>query len=91
MIDERFLVASASHPELIAAVIVHEAAHARLMRYGIGYEAPLRHRVEAICARREAAFAAKLPNGEKVREQAENRLAWPTDAWTDAAMNALRQ
>ena len=59
---------------MIASTIVHEATHARLMRCGIGYETELRARVEAVCARRELAFANKLPNGAQVRESAERIL-----------------
>jgi hypothetical protein len=72
-------------PELIAAAIVHEATHARLWRCGIGYDEELRARVEAACFRRELAFAAKLPNGERVQEQARDALAIPPATWTDTA------
>ena len=79
--------AETTSPELIAAVIVHEATHARLERYGIGYEEKLRARIEAVCFRRELAFAAKLPNGEAVRQPAEDRLKAYASAnfWTNAA------
>ena len=74
VLDERFVLADTTRPEQIAAAIVHEATHARLIRCGIGYETELRGRVEAICFRRERAFAAKLPNGELARGDAERRL-----------------
>jgi hypothetical protein len=85
-LDPRFLLAETSFPEGIAAVIVHEATHARLQRCGIGYGEDLRARVEAVCIRRELAFAAKLPNGEQVREQAERALELGATRgyWTDA-------
>jgi hypothetical protein len=86
-LDRRFVLDETSLPEFIAAAIVHEATHARLMRCGIGYEEGLRARVEAICFRRELAFAAKLPNGRQVREQAERRLGIPHAYWTDAAFS----
>jgi hypothetical protein len=86
-LDREFVLAERSGLELIAATIVHEATHARLDRCGIGYEEKLRPRVEAVCFRRELAFAAKLPNGEQVREQAERKLAFyaTEDYWTNAA------
>ena len=84
-VDERFVLAETSSPELIAAAIVHEAAHARLWRRGIGYDERLRTRVEAACFRRELAFAAKLPNAERVREQARDALTIPPATWTDTA------
>src|SRR5262245_53207892 len=61
---------------MIASVIVHEATHARLRRCGIGYNEDERARVEAICARRKLVFAAKLPNGERVRAAAVQCLEW---------------
>jgi len=76
-VDERFVLAETSSPELIAAAIVHEATHARLWRRGIGYDEGLRARVEAACFRRELAFAAKLPNAERVRELARDALTIP--------------
>jgi hypothetical protein len=84
-LDERFVLAEASLPEVIAATIVHEATHARLWRCGIGYAENIRGRVEAVCFRRELAFARKLPNGEHVREKALDSLAMPPATWTDTA------
>jgi hypothetical protein len=87
MLDSRFLLAETTSAEMIAAVIVHEAAHARLMRCGIGYEESLRSRVEAICTRREVAFAKRLPDGEEVRESAQSSPALQAgdEFWTDEA------
>jgi hypothetical protein len=84
-LDERFVLADSSLPEVIAATIVHEATHARLCRCGIGYDEIVRSRVEAVCFRRELAFARKLPNGEHVRERALAYLAMPGSTWTDTA------
>jgi hypothetical protein len=86
-LDPRFVLAEP--PEMIAAVIVHEATHARLRRWGIGYAEDERARVEAACARQELAFAAKLPNGEQVREQAVRYLESceiPRN-WSNAALS----
>ena len=87
VLDERFVLGEATRSEQIAATIVHEATHARLIRCGIGYEAALRARVEAICFRRERAFAARLPDSEIMRDEAERRLSgYPRDYWTDEAL-----
>jgi hypothetical protein len=87
VLDRGFVLAETSLPELIAATIVHEATHARLHRRGIGYEEKLRTRIEAVCFRRELAFASKLPNGEQARERAERSLTFyaSEDYWTNAA------
>jgi hypothetical protein len=86
-IDTRFVLADTTTPELIASTIVHEATHARLWRRGIGYEQAQRPRIEAICFRREIAFAAKLPDGGQVRDMAERTLTLCADQsfWTNAA------
>jgi len=91
-LDTRFVLAETSTAEMIAATIVHEATHARLRHRGIGYEEDQRARVEAVCFRRERAFAAKLPNGDAVREQAERSLEWyaSPDHWTDAAFSEFQ-
>ncbi|HWI26026.1 MAG TPA: hypothetical protein VN668_03595 [Stellaceae bacterium] len=87
-IDERHVLADATRPELIALTIVHEATHARLMRCGIGYEEKLRARVEAVCARRELAFAAKLPDGQQAHAEAALDLTYSPDIWSDASRQA---
>jgi hypothetical protein len=86
-IDTRYCLAETTTPELLAAVIVHEATHARLWRRGIRYEEAQRPRIEEICIRREMAFAAKLPNGEAARDKAEQTLALCAtgEYWTSAA------
>jgi hypothetical protein len=80
-----WLVLTATAEEL-AATIVHEATHARLWRRGIGYDESLRARVEAACFRRELAFAARLPNGNTLREDAKRLLRTPPAYWSDAAL-----
>jgi hypothetical protein len=83
-LDPRFVLAEP--PEMIAAVIVHEATHARLRRCGIGYEEEQRARVEAVCIRQELAFAAKLPNGEQVREEAMRLFEAKPEFWSNASL-----
>jgi hypothetical protein len=86
-LDRRFVLDDDSPPELIAAVIVHEATHARILHCGIESDEKLRPRIETICLHRELAFAAKIPNGEKVRDFAECTLplANTEEYWTDKA------
>jgi hypothetical protein len=76
VLDERYVLAKTTTPEMIAKTIVHEATHARLERWGIEYEEKLRPRIEAICIRRELAFIAKLPNGQPLQEEAARKLEW---------------
>jgi hypothetical protein len=68
ILDERFVLDEKTTPELIASVIVHEATHARLERWGIPYEEAKRPRIEAICLRRELNFVSGLPGCEHLQE-----------------------
>jgi hypothetical protein len=88
-LQEEFVGHDETTLEMIAATIVHEATHARLDKCRIEYEESLRARIEAVCFRREIAFAAKLPDGAVVREQAERKLTFYADPayWTDAAFH----
>ena len=86
-LDPRFVLPETTSTELIAATIVHEATHSRLLLCGIGYEEAVRARVEAVCFRRELAFAAKLQNGAEVKEVAERGLATDPGFWSDAQKN----
>ena len=76
ILDERYVADSATTVERIAATIVHESTHARLERYGIEYKQELRTRIEAICFRRELAFAARLPNGAEAQQEIAQCLEW---------------
>jgi hypothetical protein len=101
MLDTRYVLADATPLEDIAATIVHEATHARLMKRGIGYEEGLRSRVEKVCLRRQFAFAVRLPSGGPSPEAMEASLQWCdgdgnlTDEalrkqWREGASRALR-
>jgi hypothetical protein len=62
-------------PGLIAASIVHEAEHARLLRLGFGYAPAVQHRIERICHRAERVFGRRLPEAHEVIEQASAGMA----------------
>ena len=59
----------------IALLIVHEATHARLFHYGIKYEEWRRPYVEAVCVRRELAFATKVPQGQRLQTKLFDKLS----------------
>jgi hypothetical protein len=88
-LDVRFVLAATSSRAIIASTVVHEATHARLLQCGIGYEENLRAKVEAVCFRRELAFAKKLPNDTEVRGRAERmlELAAGNEYWTNTAVD----
>jgi hypothetical protein len=76
VLDERYVADSATSVEQIASTIVHEATHARLERCGIAYSEDQRARIEAICFRRELAFAVRLPDSAQLQEDRARDLNW---------------
>jgi hypothetical protein len=76
ILDERYVSDPATTVEQIASTIVHEATHARLERYGIEYKEELRARIEAICFRRELAFAVRLPDSAELQQGIARCLEW---------------
>jgi hypothetical protein len=89
MLDARYVL---SYPlERLAAVIVHEATHGRLLRLNVGYSEEMRHRVEKVCARQELAFALKVPNGDDVRKSVALRSSMPATSWSDEAFKERRR
>jgi hypothetical protein len=93
LLDERYVADSAAAVDQIASTIVHEATHARLWRYGIGYKEEQRARIEAICFRRELAFAARLPNSAQLQQKVARYLDWYSanpDYFYDAQLQERR-
>lgn len=76
VLDERYVFAAATTPEMIAKSIIHEATHARIERWGINYDEKERTRIEAVCLRREQAFTAKLPQGEPLQDEVARTMEW---------------
>ena len=79
VLDERFVLEEKTTPELIASVLVHEATHARLERWGVTYEEAKRPRIEAICLRRELHFVSGLPDCETLRDGIRSSLDYYAD------------
>lgn len=76
VLDERYVTNSATSVEQIASTIVHEATHARLERCRIAYNEDQRARIEAVCFRRELAFAVRLPDSAQLQEDRARDLNW---------------
>lgn len=70
-------------PELIASTIIHEATHAHPCLRKFGNSDAIRRRVEGVCIRRQLAFAQRLSDGTRVREQAERLLQLPSAFWSE--------
>jgi hypothetical protein len=76
VLDERFVLDEQTTPDRIASVIVHEATHAVLDRRGIAYNEPQRHRIEAICLRRQLHFVSGLAGCEAEKESVRASLEY---------------
>jgi hypothetical protein len=69
--------------EEVGMAIVHEATHARLWNCNIKTTRDREARVEALCVAQEVEFAARLPNGSSLIENARRKLSQPW--WGEAA------
>jgi hypothetical protein len=87
-LDGSYLRRPATTAERVAATIVHEATHARLLACGFRYEEVIRPRIERVCLRAEIDFASRLPDGSDVIAVAERLMLRLNEAWTDEALQA---
>jgi hypothetical protein len=95
-LNETYASAPSTSPADIASIILHEATHARLDRLGFEYRPERRARIEAVCFRRELAFARRLPDGEELAARARRQLMrdpayWTSDAFRQRALAELRE
>ena len=79
--NARFLCDPETTSADVAAMLVHEATHARLDR--LGYGSDRRARIEALCFRRERAFARRLPDSQGLLEEIERQLQRDPSYWAD--------
>jgi hypothetical protein len=57
----------------VALMLVHEATHARIEQFGIGWWPGLFERIEAVCVKQEIRFCLAL---ERAGYDAKDRIAW---------------
>jgi hypothetical protein len=81
IIDARFLCDPETTSANIAAMLVHEATHARLDR--LGYAPEKRAQVEAVCFRRERGFARRLPDSQELLAEIDRQLQRDPSYWAD--------
>jgi hypothetical protein len=80
-LDEVFVRDEETSVAQIASVIVHETTHARLMRFGFGYEEPKRVRIEHICFSAQRAFVRRLPNADELLTEIEETKSYYDEAY----------
>jgi len=69
----------------LAATIIHEAVHARLVRLGFDYAEPIRARVERVCIKQELLFAERVSDGVGLRRERRQALLRQTSAYSNRA------
>ena len=88
-LTDRYVLAPETTPAMLASTLAHEAMHARLYRWGIGYNQEQRFRVERCCFKASIAFARRLPDSESasreyIIHQAQLQINRDPRIWTDA-------
>jgi hypothetical protein len=89
-LDERFVASPNTADSDIAAVIVHEATHARLCAFGVVANERTRARIEKMCFNRELAFASRFQASNAFAEKIRPLQERPETEWTHEKLRALR-
>lgn len=71
-----FVLAPTTTPAGVATILVHEATHARLDARGITERTTSRERIEFACIKAERALVRRLPGGEELLPQINERAEW---------------
>jgi hypothetical protein len=87
---ENFVFSTEGTLAAIASTIVHEATHGWLFGRGIGYNEPIRHRVERICIRAALFVSLKLPNAGDEVERCRRELVLGPEVFSDAGIVAMQ-
>ena len=87
VIDVTFATDEHTTPAKLAAVLVHEATHARFFNSGIRYTEPTRHRIEARCVAESVSFARTLPDGEELARYLLESHPSDVGHWSDDNLN----
>jgi len=80
-----YVVSPKTTPEALALTFVHEGTHARLARAGFPYGEAERARIERLCVFTELLVARRLPGGEQLVADAEDRAKMSAEFWSNAA------
>jgi hypothetical protein len=74
----------------VAALIVHEGAHARVARAGISFDEEMRPRVERLCIKSQLAFVRRHPDGGPLVELFEENLKRADSWWSDQRLRSVQ-
>jgi hypothetical protein len=95
-LGETFMAAPATTAAAIACTVVHEATHAWLFRLGIGYDSPIRHRVELLCIKASLLAAQRFPGAEAEVEHCRGQMSidaefFSNEKFVERSTNHLRE
>ncbi len=74
----------------VAALLIHEATHARVRRRGITFDEAIRPRVERACIRSQLSFARTHPGGESLIPIFEENLRRADSWWSDGRLRSVQ-
>jgi hypothetical protein len=90
MLRDDFVGHDAVSVAYLAAIIVHEATHARLARTGIAFDEDVRPRVERLCIKSQIEFARKHPDGGPLIQVFEQNLERRDEWWSDQRLRSVQ-
>jgi hypothetical protein len=86
---ESFMLDANTTSAAVASTLVHEATHGWLFERGVGYDEPIRHRVEQICIQASLRTSKRLPNAEDEVERCRRQLELGPREFSNAAILEL--
>ena len=95
-LNEKFVADPATTAAAIACTVVHEATHGWLTSLGIGYDPPIRHRVELVCIRASLFAALRIPGAEAEIEICHRQMSidpafFSNEQFLERSKNHLRE
>ncbi len=84
-ISREFALSGSTSAHQMAMTLVHEATHGYLESRGVLYAEDQRARIERICVQTEIAFASRLPQADALVTEAQRRLDYGPEYWTDVS------
>lgn len=90
MLRDSFVADDEVSASYVAALLVHEATHARMRRRGIPFDEKIRPRVERACIKSQLAFARTHPSGAPLIPIFEENLRRADSWWSDGRLRSVQ-
>jgi hypothetical protein len=90
MLRDSFVADEDVSVSYVAALLVHEATHARMRRRGIPFDETIRPRVERACIKSQLAFVRTHPAGQPLIPIFEQNLSRADSWWSDGRLRSVQ-